>query len=98
MFFSWIKFEKGLRRQENWENARCYIEENLPDNLTIKKEYLIQILNTFHERNKEIETYDGIPEKSLVSKIFFFRPKDTLFANQIQHNLSEVKLVSNLLI
>lgn len=63
--------------------------QSLPKNLSFKKETLEIILNASYQRNKRVLSYDGIPKKSLKSKVIFFKPKEDIFSIS-WHGLAEV--------
>lgn len=70
---------------------RVFINKALPDNLLLTKQHLDTILNTVHERINDIERYNGIPKKSLISKVFLFTPKEQIFQPSVQSDLNEVR-------
>ncbi|XP_065225250.1 fatty acid synthase-like [Planococcus citri] len=83
-----LEFQKSLTNYKDWEFALKFTMQSLPDNLPFKKEILESILNTSYQRSRTIHSYDGIPEKSINSKVLFFKPKEDIFSIS-GHDLSK---------
>ena len=68
--------------------------QSLPDNLPFKNKILELILNASYQRNNVIHSYEGLPQKSLKSKVYFFKPKEDMFSIH-GHELSQVINLNN---
>lgn len=85
-----------MSQKTDWTSTKALIRELLPQDVTPSRETLDAILDMLRRRNDDLESYESVPRKSLISKVYFFRPEDKLFEMPADHGLLEVRTVDRL--
>lgn len=89
-----FQFQKQLLKIKDWESAVNFTIESIPGATEYEKQCVEILLRISYGRHESVHSYEAIPKKSLKSKVYLFKAKESLFPMPASYGLSEVINVS----